>query len=1091
MKPTDHHQRARIVSELNNSMVVEAAAGTGKTTVLVERIVGLFAQGLCRPEGVAALTFTEKAAGEMKLRLREGLEKARIEHPHLESALARLEEAQITTLHSFCGICLREYPVEAEVDIGFETLDQQGAERLFGEVFQLWLQQSLENPPEGLRRFIRRRQGGYRSESAGPALQKMAWQLCQWREFRAPWQVPDQDRIREVDELVEQLRKFEQLRSSCYDKKGNSFYRDTWQPAWLLRQIGYQESVAARDVDGLEASLVWLARYGKFARPQKGGRSKKYGALVERQEMLEHHAQFLERLQSFADTCDANLVGLLQQELFTAVDAYQEAKRRRGQLDFLDLLVATRELLVRSQPAREALQSRYSHLFIDEFQDTDPLQAEILLLLAADDSSQSDWRQVTSKPGKLFVVGDPKQSIYRFRRADVGIYHEVVKKLGVPLYLSTSFRGVPAIQRFINEAFSGVMTGDEDALQARYVALTGYREDYGDQPAVIGLSLPGAKQSDKSLREVTPEVAGAFIHWLVTESGWTVETEEKERRPIQPSDVCFLFRRLQTFGEDVTRPYIDSLQARGIESLVVGGRSYHSREEVSCLRVALEAIEWPRDELALYSTLRGPLFAIDDATLFEYRHQHGGLDAFEPPGEGLTIVVEPLQLLLRLHKQRNLRPVSDTIAELLELTRFHAALVLRPRGEQALANVLGLIERARLYDSQENLSFRGFVDLLVEESENDERSEVPILEEDSDGVRMMTVHASKGLEFPVVLLADPGAPLSFSGAGRHLDTERDLCLLKLGGLVPQELADQQTREENIDRAEGERLCYVAATRAKDILVLPAIPENPYDKSWLSPLWSALYRAEWHPQYDGPMPRVENFLKTPVVWCASRELELGKRVGGGLRRQEVLTDLVDPQVESALVEEGMELFTNWEQEAQNVVERASAPTLVLHGPKEAPNVDTTGVEVVELERDPDRPIGPRFGALVHAVLERVALDAGSDGIAALVQQEGRLRGATPDEVASANEVVSGVLGHPLLEQARQADVCRRECPVTVYQDGQVVTGVLDLAFLRGGAWTVIEFKTDKVQPGYLRQVASYSNGVGQATGKSVRCCLLLV
>src|SRR6185295_8279355 len=197
----------------------------------------------------------------------------------------------------------------------------------------------------------------------------------------------------------------------------------------------------------------------------------------------------------------------------------------------------------------------------------------------------------------------------------------------------------------------------------------------------------------------------------------------------------------------------------------------------------------------------------------------------------------------QLHRRRNYRPVAETIQELLDATRAHVGIVLRSAGEQALANVLHVAELAREYEAAGGLSFRGFVDELRIAAETAQAAEAPILEEGSDGVRMMTVHKAKGLEFPVVVLADLTCKLSRAEAGRWLDAANDKCALKIGGWAPIDLLLHDAEEAARDRAESERLTYVAATRARDVLVVPAIGDAPYDGGWLDPLVSAIYPSE--------------------------------------------------------------------------------------------------------------------------------------------------------------------------------------------------------------------------------------------------------
>src|SRR3954452_4373276 len=306
----------------------------------------------------------------------------------------------------------------------------------------------------------------------------------------------------------------------------------------------------------------------------------------------------------------------------------------------------------------------------------------------------------------------------------------------------------------------------------------------------------------------------------------------------------------------MTRAYVDAIEARGIPHLLVGGKAFHGREEDETVRAALAAVEWPDDELSAVAALKRSLFAIDDEHLLEFRHRVGAFHPFRipkelggnsgqelaPPGEPtahLLPIGEALRMLQQLHRGRNYRPVADTVTRLLAETRAHVGFILRPAGEQALANVLHIAELARQYEASGGISFRGFIDELRRAAES-ESAEAPILEEGSDGVRLMTVHKAKGLEFPVVILADLTCNMSRKDASRYLDAPRGLCAMKIGGWAPHELHQHEAIEVARDQAEAVRLAYVAATRARDLLVVPALGDDAWDGGWFAPLNRALY-----------------------------------------------------------------------------------------------------------------------------------------------------------------------------------------------------------------------------------------------------------
>jgi ATP-dependent helicase/nuclease subunit A len=1158
----DQAARDRIRRSLDESMVVEAAAGTGKTSELVARLVAVLAEGRGTAQTVVAVTFTEKAAGELKLRLRAELETARqradrgsAPRARLDEAVARLEEARVSTIHGFCNDLLHERPVEAGVDPRFRVLAEPEAEALYRRAFDRWVEGQLEQPPEGLRRALRRRAT---LDDGDPVerIRRAGWTLTEWRDFRAAWRRPAWEREAAIDRLLERVHAFASLSRTCTNP-ADGFYADTWLARRISDDARVSEPLGPRDHDGLEAALADLARHRQFTRPRKGNARGYRGAT--RDEVAAAHADLCQALEDFARCADADLAALLQGELFATVDAYETLKARAGCLDFLDLLVRTRDLVRERADVRADLQGRFSHIFVDEFQDTDPLQAEILVLLAAADPAVSRWRDATPVPGKLFVVGDPKQSIYRFRRADVGVYQEVKGLLrdrgAAVLDLTSSFRAVPSVQRFLNAAFAPRMVEDHATLQAGYVPLAPFRPERPGQPSIVALPIPEpygrwglAKTAvDKSL----PDAVGAFVRWLVAESGWCVTERERpgEELPVAPRHVCLLFRRFTQWGSDITQPYVEALEARGIAHMLVGGKSFHEREEVETLRTALTAIEWPDDELAVYATLHGPLFAVGDEALVEYRERNGRLHPFrvrEPDaGPALAAPLRPvadgLRLLGELHRRRNHRPVEETVAALLTATRAHAAFILRPSGERALANVLRIAELARGFEATGGISFRGFIERLAED-EAGATAEAPVVEEGSEGVRIMTVHRAKGLEFPVVILADITANLTAQNPARHIDGERGLCAVRLAGWSPWDLLDHEQEELARDRAEGARIAYVAATRARDVLVVPAVGDDPFASGWpgagdgwIEPVQRAVYPAPQArrassaasacPQFgedsvlvrpDSGTPGGDNVrpglhvLGVPggsrdvqngygVVWWDPRTLTLGAEPAVGIRRQDLIED-----PGPAALEEDRRRYAEWQRGREVALEQGSRESVVVttvtgwaQRAGEGDQAPEREVTLVDAGDDVARPSGPRFGTLVHAVLATVPLDAGGEAIALVAAMQARILGATPEETEAATALVERALGHPLLARAREAwrrGRCRRETPITAVEpDGSILEGVLDLAFEEDLGWTVVDFKTQAELGGPLarhrRQVSAYADVVERVTGRPATAVLM--
>ena len=1096
----DAAARQRIRASLAESLFVEASAGTGKTTELIARIVAVLAGGLTTIEHIVAVTFTNKAAGELKLRLRQELDRARetvktaVERSFIEHALEHLEEASIGTIHSFCAQILRERPVEAVVDPAFEELNEQQASRLYARAFRAWMERKLGAGAPGLRRALVRLAWRDSYDSASPIeqLQYAAWKLIEWRDHPAPWSTREFHREAEIDGLVEQVQLIAEAVSRC-TKRNDNLVKSLRPAQALVTWIERAESAGARDYDSLESLLIKLIR-DINRNPQKG--SGLFADGVPREQVVEARQCLLDRLEAFQHAADADLAAILRGEMWELVDEYNQRKRRAGKLDFVDLLLIARDLVRDKSDVRRYLQDRFTHIFIDEFQDTDPLQAEILLLLSADDSAESDWLKVAPKPGKLFVVGDPKQSVYKFRRADVVLYRDIrdaLQKRGVGMVqLTTSFRALRPIQHLVNAAFQTDMQDDVAAGQAAYSPLYGETPGIPKQPSIVALPAPRPygtmRVSRAAIDACLPETIVAFIEWLVHESGWKVRDPENPSQvlPVSSRHVCLLFRRFTNFGKDITRDYVRSLEAREIPHLLVGSKSFHSREEVETLRAALTAIEWPDDELSVFATLKGSLFAIPDNLLLRFHHEIGRLHPFRTTPQNAETdfkpIVEALNLLADLNRSRHRRPIADTVNSLLEATRTHAGFALRPAGHQVLANVYRVADLARSFELSGGMSFRGFIEELEAQSEKAESAEAPVLEEGAEGVRLMTVHAAKGLEFPIVILADMTANIAAHDPDRYVDARQRLCATRLLRCAPWELREHEAEERLRERAEGVRVAYVAATRARDLLVVPSVGDEELD-GWLSPLNKAIYpandryrnatRAEGCPQFgdasviDRPFfaheeSSVQPGLHTPqqgpheVVWWDPKTLKLAPPANLGLRQEEILKSDSNEEESPSMI-----AYREWKELREKVNaagQRKQFEVFVATEAGQAPADFSVAVRFEAVKKTAGRSTGPRFGTLVHIILRDVALD-GND-IDQLAKVHGRVLGATAQEIEHAAEAAAAALKHPMLERARRSKLYRRELPILLkLENNRVLEGVIDLAFEENGTWHVVDFKTD--------------------------------
>lgn len=1159
----DAAARDRIRVDHDTTLIVEAAAGTGKTTSVVGRVVEMVAAGTARIGQMAAITFTEKAAGELRLRIRQGLE-SRIGsaanspetaevRPRLETALSQLEEASIGTIHAFCATILRERPIEAGVDPDFQILTGSEQRAFFDRVFRRFVDGQLEHPGPGIALLLRRS----RNPSVSPidVLRQAGLRLLDYRSLDAPWKRKNWDAATAVKELVEQpvgegseavpsLFMIEDLyRALPKDPPGtkpNWLIRSLAAAADLAREIRVRDASSGGDLEWREQALAELkvAAYG--GRIPAGFRHTR-----------KWRDGFRARLLDFQKASNADLAALLREDLRGLVDDYEGAKQKAGLLDFDDLLLKTRDLLRDHSGVRQELAGRFRHIVVDEYQDTDPMQTEIVLLLTAEEPPGADWRKAVPVPGRLCLVGDPKQSIYRFRRADVAHYLRVKERLlahgAAEVRLTTNFRSAPEICDFVNRVLEPVFRGGPGppglARQVDYVPLHPYRGSVPGGPALAAIPLAHAPYL-RHLEEQEPRAVAQFVKGLL-DSGFRVSSADSSAtRPARPSDICLLFRRFRNYGRLVPQPYADALQEADVPHSLAAVQTYIGSAELSTLRAALTAIEFPEDELSVYATLRGPLFAIPDQNLFLFRERHPeirlrpararllDLDNVDPSASPMDRAIRNgLSFLYDLHRRRTHQPIAVTLQQLLGRHRAETGFAFWSSPDQVLSNLRRLAEAARAFEARGGLSFRAFVEQLAAEAENPDPSAAHAIDEDVSGVRIMTTHTAKGLEFPVVVLCD-GAVQRRGRASRVVNAERKLHACNLGaGIVPWDVLDGESAEEAEDLAELDRLLYVAMTRARDLLAAPVAEGDFPPESLLAGVAAGL------------KPLLAQRRATP------RMAAPGSTTQPGEPRGNPLWDLLKTDTAGGAPEAGKAAEAAFLAERERALETGSLPTrrAVSATALAAVEAATRPVDVEKVPQEEGRPSGVAFGELVHCILERTPLDARESAIGEEAARVARELGLPGELAAVAAKAAAAALGHPLLAEARRAEergACYRELPLFHLESvargagcneaagdepeaastlelesfaeeadtpppgdsgPALVEGVADLVFQSDadGTWTVLDFKTDSLthavrdsefrarQDRYRRQVSLYVRAVERATGEPAKGVLLYV
>jgi len=1115
----------RAAASLSASEIVEASAGTGKTREVVERLVDAIAAGGAI-EQIVAVTFTDAAAGQMKLRVRERLDRrarsaiAPAERQRLIHALQQLDKAFIGTIHSLCSFILHRYPVEAGVDPAFQELADSDAQRMFARLFRRWIEGRLANPSPVLKRcFLRLSVSTEEGRDPLRAIRDTAWRLIEWRDHPAPWEARSFDRATLMAPVLDRARRLIDLRARCARPTYDALYQSLRPVADFLERLDRAADLGAADEDAIEAELLQLPRTLRFFRKGSGN----FARDVPRETVVQMWEELKASIGLFKQESDADFAAGLRDELWQLAPLYEREKQSAGRLDFNDLLISTARLLRENATVRAELQQQWSRILVDEFQDTDPLQAEILLLLAADDPAATEWRAITPAAGKLFLAGDPKQSIYRFRRADIRTYTSIIADLvrrGVSTrQLPVSRRSTAAIQAFVNAAFG-------DGGIPDYLPLTGGPEAPATQPSIVALPIPepyseaAEKITKKAIDACSPRAVAAFVDWLVNESRWQVRDrpESDRRRAIEAKDICVLFRRFTSFGEDLTRKYARALEARSIDHTVVGSKSFHTREEIGTLRTALRAIEWPDDALSVFAVLHGGLFAIPDGTLLKFRARFGSFHPFLALPDDLDLEFAPvrdvLALLADLHRQRNQRLIADTLNDLLKAARAHAGFAFRVGGERVLANVYRLLDLARSFEVTSATSFRSFVEYLEEEAASGAAAEATVLEQDLPGVKLMTVHKAKGLEFPVVILADLTCKLTgVDGGDRWINSEQGICAQRLLGCAPAQLIEHRDEEAEEDRHEAGRVAYVAATRAWDLLVVCANGEEVPEESWLGPLYPALYPARDRWRVAGKSPGCPPFADRTVLNrpdSIREELSVKPglhyaRAGGGavtwfdpalLRLAEKEPDaLVNEQLLKGTPEQvraGKQRYREWAGQRAKTIETGAQPAFRIVAATESDAACEASPPAIVTAASPPRPVGGRnFGKLVHAVLQRVSPGVPLDRVDAIARAQARRFRVREDEIEWAVQAVACALNLPVFQAAAAAVRCHREYPLTLrLEDGRIIEGVIDLAFTDGHRWTIVDFKTGPADDHrYRRQLGLYASALNQFTGKPVEAVLV--
>jgi ATP-dependent helicase/nuclease subunit A len=783
----------------------------------------------------------------------------------------------------------------------------------------------------------------------------------------------------------------------------------------------------------------------------------------------------------------------------------------RGFISFDGLLRLTRDLLAEKPALRRALARRHRRILVDEFQDTDPLQYEILFYLGEADGPQAgDAYETDLAPGRLFIVGDPKQSIYRFRGADIAAFHRAVQHLlrrgGSQLTLTTSFRSPEPLLRPINTLFDGWIGeggGWRDDYEPPYDPITSGRPPGATAPRLEIWSVP--EEGDAEARRAAE--GAAIASWIAVHAG----RPSDEGRRLHFRDIAILLRALTNAGL-----YAAALRRAGIPFVVDGGKDFYERPEVGDLLAFLRAVANPNDAPALLAVLRSPLGAVPDEELARFASAGGRLDQARearPDLDALPAVRRALGLVDAFRTRTRGWPADALIQEALDGTPLPLLHAATHDGAQRLANLRKLAAAAQRH-ARLGLSLGETLRIAEEEFETSiGEGESPLADETIDAVRVLSIHKAKGLEYPVVVVPDVGreserrphddAAVAAWSAGRSAALHPPdsppgngrVAVRLPGGRSNSAWVLHEIEGRRHESAEEKRLFYVACTRARERLILV----NSHRSG--NAAWRARLAALGYTIVDGAWP-AEGLLQD------------------GLVEHKVIRPEPPPRL--ALVAPPVEALVAAAAAAGSVAHDAAAGAgPPLHWPSGTHPRDRDEADLEEPARPAPRatagpvrgtgagratgagpgPVARLAGLAVHAALsawlsQREAADANGGPsppdrgrLLDLGRREARLAvdDASPPGrrrvllqavTSEVGEILAAFLGTPLPSRLAAAEILGTEVPI-LFRDGggRTWTGACDLLFREGGSVVVADFKTDRVDVDATTAAERYRDQIG--------------
>ncbi|MFN0053924.1 MAG: UvrD-helicase domain-containing protein [Planctomycetales bacterium] len=1160
-------QQRQAIEERGVSIALSAGAGCGKTFVLTRRFLSDLEPG---PNAIdfsqlVAITFTERAAREMRERIRKECRRRLDEAPPGEvdawlTIVRQLDAARVSTIHSFCGSLLRMHAVEAGLDPRFKLLDETTSGSLLRRAVREGLHALLAGQDvDSHDLVVEFGMERVRSLLESLVLERYRIEFSAWRDKSAEELSAAWERLWR-DEVAPQL--LQRFLESATVQRVTEILREQVpdHPVMQERRLALLEALEELPLSSSPEAV--LETILSQARVQGGGSAKVwsspdvYDVIKTSFEALRKQVDRLLEQWRYAaeDLLPAAEMGMrLLRVLEQVGGTYDEQKRASGWLDFDDLLLGARNLLRDHDHVRRQVSSGIRLLLVDEFQDTDPIQSDLVKLLCGK----------ALLNGKLFVVGDVKQSIYRFRRAEPQVFRKLRESIPPEgrLPLTMNFRSQPAILSFVNALFEGALGDTYEPLQPSCRQIS-------PEPCIEFLWATGASEAPVDSADEGDVATGREsveirrrreADWIARRLKQLVEDQEPRvryrdsatgadsLRRLELKDIVILFRAMT----DV-RHYEAALRERGLDYYVVGGGAFFAQQEVFDVVNLCRTLDDPDDEVALVGVLRSPFFSLSDDALLALARQGGEGEANSPDRatlfETLVQSVEevgkgPLcalsneqrqrvsfagQVLGDLHNRKDRLPLATLLTQAIERTGYDAALLTEFLGVRKLANLRKLIDQARSFDQTGLFTLADFVDRLQESVGEEIRESLAATHpESSNVIRLMSIHQSKGLEFPLVVIAD----MDRQGQERTPAARLDPVLGPLVALPEKfgqkrenlglKLLRLQEQEESL--AETRRLLYVATTRAADHLILSANLKNPGEVShpWMAllaerfDLLTGQPRPETLARHGAKLPDVRVHHAAPDV---PPEPPGARRGGLPLSQFRALLESADAAPLPASLQPlptfvPVHARLSVSEIRQRDAQRHQRTPLVLDESDEARSpLDDPDEESLVIKGSAARLLGD----IVHLVLERVELARPGDVPQLVARASAGFANVSPEVTREAVACVETFFGSPLAAEMAGARHCAREIefclPWTLKSAAagergapprvRTITGKLDV-LLQGadGNWSVVDYKTGRLPPGngpqamlldYEMQLAIYALAVERLTGTfPVRAELVLL